>query len=109
MTSKDNEDRLRLMAQTCQHLAQYINHIDSIGGVSKLDPLYEHAICDCINRLGDSVKIESLGFNSKIQKDWSGLRVITAHHYHKLDLSKVWGALTKETQALLAAVEAKLK
>lgn len=46
-------DRLHLMSQAFQYLTQYINHVDSIGGVSKLDAQYEHAICACINRLGD--------------------------------------------------------
>lgn len=103
------QDRLRIMAKTCEDLIKYVDHVNSLGGVKHLDDLYEHAICDCINRLGDSIKIQSLGFDQSLQKTWSGLRVITAHHYHKLDLSKVWTELPKETQALLVVVNEKLK
>lgn len=100
---------LQSMETSCSDLIKYVDHVNSIGGITKLDDLYEHAICDCINRIGDGVKKPDLHFDDKIQKDWSGLRVITAHHYHKLDLSKVWKALPGEAKKLLAVVEERLK
>jgi|SRR6266550_1411574 len=51
---------------------------------------------------------KSLDFDDALQRSWSGLRVITAHHYHKLDLSKVWGALPGHAQSLLDIINAKL-
>jgi hypothetical protein len=59
----------------------------TVGDVSNLDNLYEHAICDCINRLGDSVKIKN----------------------QKLNFTEVWTDLLKETSELLAVIEAKLE
>ena len=97
------------MEKSCKDLIKYIDHVNSIGGITKLDDLYEHAICDCVNRLGDSIKNKDLEFDAGLQRAWSGLRVITAHHYHKLDLSKVWVDLPKATKNLLAIIETKLK
>ncbi len=94
------------MEKTCQDLLAYMK---TVGDVSNLDNLYEHAICDCINRLGDSVKIKNLGFEQSVQKNWSALRVITAHQYQKLDFTEVWTDLPKETSELLAVIEAKLE
>ena len=98
------------MARTCQDLIKCVDHVNSIGGVSKVDSdyRYEHAICNCINLLGESIKTKSLGFDPKLQKNWSHLTDITAQ-YHEPDLSKVWAELPKVSQALLAAIEAKLR
>jgi uncharacterized protein with HEPN domain len=98
------QERLEVMKCACQDLIQYINYANSIGGPSMLDRLHEHAICDCINRLGDSIKIEGLGFDQGLQKRWSAMRVITAHQYHRLDLSSVWGSLLEEAQSMLATI-----
>ena len=99
------------MVKTCEDLIKYVDHVDSLGGVEHLSNLYEHAICDCINRLGDSIKVPSLGFDQSLQKTWTELEVITAHHYHELDLSKVtvWKEISKETQVLLVVLNEKLK
>ena len=97
------------MAKTCNQLIQFITQVNLIGGVRKLDNLYEDAICDCIDRLGGGVGIESLGFDNTLQKTWSDLKVIAVHNYRKLDLSKVWADLPGATQALLETINEKLR
>lgn len=97
------------MAETCNRLIRFIKHVNSLGGVRKLDLMYEIAICDCLNRLGDGTKAESLGFDEQLQETWSGLRAIITHHHKKLDLPKVWAGLPGETQALLEIINEKLK
>src|ERR1700761_9637233 len=96
------------MIKCCKNLIDYKKDVDNQGGVTKINDLYEHAICDCVNRLGDSIKHPDLGFDQKDIKMWTGLRVITAHHYHKLDLSKIWDDLAKEAAILQTKCEAKL-
>ena len=97
------------MAETCNHLIKYITHVNSTGGISEIDDLPKHAICNCVNRLGDSVKVEYLGFDRELQRTWSGLSVITASHHLELDLSKVWAGLPGATQVLLETINKKLK
>ena len=97
------------MMDDCNDLLEYIAHVDSAGGVSKIDRLYEHAICDCIERLEGGVKSEPLGFDEKLQSLWSTMRTTAVHSYHGLELSEVWEPLSRGARALLGVVDGKLR
>ncbi|KIL66594.1 hypothetical protein M378DRAFT_9978 [Amanita muscaria Koide BX008] len=112
-SSDEIKERLREMEQVCKDLVTYVDHVNSVGGVSKLDNhnrrLYVPAICDCVNRLGYSIKSRELGFDDELQKAWTNLRVITADYSQERDLSKVWVDFPTAMTNLLASIEAKLK
>ncbi|KAM6501293.1 hypothetical protein JOM56_004307 [Amanita muscaria] len=108
-SSDEIKERLRAMELVCKDLGTYVDHVNSIGGVSKLDRMYGPAICDCVNRLGYSIKSRELNFDEELQKAWINLRAITADDYNKRDLSKVWVDLSTAMKNLLATIEAKLK
>lgn len=76
----------------------YNNNVNKEGGVNKINDLYEYAICDCINRIGDgSKRLKTIYFQDSSQKIWTGVRIITAHKYEKLDLSIIWNTLFEAT------------
>ncbi|KIL66712.1 hypothetical protein M378DRAFT_160740 [Amanita muscaria Koide BX008] len=91
------------MELVCKDLVTYVDHVNSIGGVSKLDN------CDCVNRLGYSIKSRELGFDDELQKIWTSLRVIAVDYSRERDLSKVWVDFPMAMKNLLASIEAKLK
>ena len=93
------------MKRTCQELMQYI---DECGTSDNISISSEHKLCDCINRLGDSIKLEALGFSPRLQRKWSGFRIFTAHLYHRLDFEKMWPDLNERLPDLMAEIEAKL-
>lgn len=91
MTEKE---LILVLKQSAEHLVSYIRHVDESGGVNTMTDLYEHAICDCISRIGDGVKrMKELQYTTTCQKSWTGLRIYSAHKYEKLNLSIVWDAL----------------
>lgn len=93
MTEKDKE-LILVLKQSAEHLVSYIKYVNESGGVDAMTDLYEHAICDCINRIGDGVKrMKELQYTTTCQKSWTGLRIYSAHKYEKLNLSIVWDAL----------------
>ena len=102
MTEKDKE-LILVLKRFAEDLVSYMRHVDESGGVSTMTDLYEHAICDCINRIGDGVKrMKELQYNAKCQKSWTGLRIYSAHKYEKLNFSIVWDALSAAAADFIA-------
>ena len=93
------------MERTCENLIKYINDVNSIGGVSMLDDLSEHAISNCIDRLGRTIKSRDLELDAELQKTWNDLRDTP---YYKRDLSSIWDVLSAMAHSLFATIESKL-
>lgn len=93
------------MERTCKDLIKQINDVNSTGGVSMLNDLSEHAILNCVNRLGRSIKNRDLEFDAELQKTWSDLRDTP---WYELDLSSIWDTLSTMAQSLFATIELKL-
>jgi hypothetical protein len=74
------------MERTCEDLIKYINDVNSTGGVSVINDLSEHAISNCVDRLGRSIKNRDLDFDVELQKTWIDLRNIP---WYELDLSSI--------------------
>jgi len=105
MSSDERKERLRFMERTCKDLIKYINDVNSIGGVSMLSDLLAHAISNCVDRLGRSIKNRDLEFDAELQKTWSDLRNTL---WYELGLPSIWDALSATAQSLFAAIELKL-
>lgn len=109
-----NIEHLQVMDKACKDLNHYFDHINSIGGLRRLAArdqhhMFEHSICDCINRLGDRIKIQDLSFDKELQSGWSKLRIIAVHQPQKLDLQRMWDDnIPTETKNLLVLIEKKL-
>ena len=93
------------MERTCEDLIKYISDVNSIGSVSMLNNLSEHAISICVDRLGRSIKNRDLEFDAELRKTWSDLRDTPLY---ELDLSSIWDALCAMAQSLFATIELKL-
>lgn len=93
------------MERTCEDLIKYISDVNSIGSVSMLNNLSEHAISICVDRLGRSIKNRDLEFDAELRKTWSDLRDTP---WYELDLSSIWDALCAMAQSLFATIELKL-
>ena len=54
---------------------EYVEEVNGKGGLGSLDRKDEHAICDCINRMGDGVKrLKVVTHNEATQKKWTSVR-----------------------------------
>jgi len=104
MTDYNEIDRyiIQEIRNSASDLILYVKSVNESSGLQAIDRVYEHAICDCINRIGDGVKrLKFLSYDKDTEKKWTSLRVITAHKYEKLDLSKVWDTLVSESQNII--------
>jgi hypothetical protein len=89
------------MEKTCGDLIKYINDVNSMGGVSMINDLSEHAISNCVDRLGRSIKNRDLEFDAELQKTWSDLRDTP---WYERDLSSIWDVLSAMAQNLFAII-----
>lgn len=105
MAEKDKQ-LILVLKQSAEHLVTYINDVNNLGGLQKITHLYEHAICDCIDRIGDGVKrLKVLEYSKDCQKSWTGLRIYSAHKYEKLNLLMVWDALLQASSNFILESE----
>lgn len=87
-------------------LLQYVEVANQEGGIGIVSRMIEHAICDCINRIGDGAnRLGKCFYTEKTKREWTGVRVITAHRYEVLDLTQIWSGLPGDAERFLKETE----
>ena len=108
---KKNIDVLKHMLEDIVDIETFVEGIDFDSFVK--DHLVRKAVCMSLINIGELTKSLSASFRADHKeipwKNISGLRDVTAHKYHTLNLDVVWAVVINEIPKLHVFIEKELK
>jgi uncharacterized protein with HEPN domain len=105
----DDISRIRAILQYCDSIEEKMNRFGNDIEDFMDDRDYQHGCSFCVSQAGENIKHLSPELIKKypeIQwREFSGMRDIISHGYHKIDLETMWRTITEDIPVLKDACE----